>query len=225
MARTPPSRTTGSGASPSTPRPSAARGPSAWRRCSKSWAFARCAGVTSAASGHRSYCRPRPRPDRGPGSSLAFLTLLRATLPADAEDGDVVQVGEEARRPLQRLRQDVQVRLFQGADLAADAADEVVVAVAADPLEEVLAAAEVDLANQAALFGRGQRAVDGGGVDVREGSAHFVENLGGGDVAAGMAHAAEDEDALRRYALARGAQHRRRVRLTAHRPAQPSFIC
>src|SRR5581483_6060951 len=100
--------------------------------------------------------------------------------------------------------------------VAALAADQVMVGIAADPLKQVVAGAEVGLGNQSQVLGRGQGAVDGGYVHERVDAAHLVQDLGRGDVSVSVPNAAEDKHALRRDLLAGPAEGGGGLLLTAH---------
>src|SRR4051812_1555192 len=91
---------------------------------------------------------------------------------AGAEDGDVVEVGLEAGLMLQGAGERVHVLLSQLAHSAAGTADQVVVSMRAEPLEQVVAGAEVGLADQTQLFGRRKSPIDGRSIYVGIGASH-----------------------------------------------------
>ncbi len=116
----------------------------------------------------------------------------------------------------QRRGQLVEMCFVQGRDLAALTANQMMMPVRSEPLEQVVAGAEVGLGDQAHLLRRCQGSIHGGGVDVGIGVSRRFEQLGGGDVALGVAQAAEDDQALWRHLLPGSAQDRGGIGLAAH---------
>src|SRR3990172_12960969 len=126
-----------------------------------------------------------------------LLALVRVCFPgealvADAEDGEGAEVCLEADLVVEGGGQAVQVGVIERADVAAGAADQVVVVVDAYPLEFGVAGAHVGLADEAEVGCGVEGAVYRGGVDERVGATHLVKDAGGGDVASGMAQGRED---------------------------------
>src|SRR5438477_6267336 len=96
-------------------------------------------------------------------------------------------------------------------------ANQVMVALRPDPLEGGITAAHIGLGDQVEVLQDGQRAVDGGDIDVRIFRLHPLEDVGGRHVAGSMAQRSEDHHPLRRHFVAGLSQKVDRFGLAAHR--------
>jgi hypothetical protein len=122
--------------------------------------------------------RVSSRAERSIDSSLwSGARLAGETGAAEAENGEVAEVCLKAKFVVKSRGEAIEVRVVQGADVAAGAADNVMVAIDADPLELALACTHVSLTDKAEGCGGIEGAVNGGGVDVGIGAADVVEDV------------------------------------------------